>query len=137
LSKTFEFQLYRLHVGHLIQIPPSRVLMSDDLRTDHVKFESPSILTIFFARPLGGWASWAPLVYASGRMANNLDDICTGAVRSVVCARIATPVNLRIHVQMTGNLQASHGTFPVAKSPVIPGENIHIFFKSVTVFLVN
>ena len=34
---------------------------------DHVKLESPSILTkkFFFARPLGGWAPWAPLVYAS------------------------------------------------------------------------
>ena len=37
-----------------------RVLMSDDLRTDHVKLESPSILTknSFFAWPLGeGWVS--------------------------------------------------------------------------------
>jgi len=40
--------------------------MSDDLRTDHVKFESPSILTkMFFFWP-GHWGgAWAPLVYAS------------------------------------------------------------------------
>ena len=32
--------------------------MSEDLKTDHVKLESPSILTkkFFFARPLGGAA---------------------------------------------------------------------------------
>jgi len=37
------------------------------LRTDHVKLESPSILTkkIFFARPLGGLG---PPVYASGHV---------------------------------------------------------------------
>jgi len=42
-----------------------RVLMSDDLRTDHVKLQSPSVLTkkFFFARPLG--RAPAPLVYAS------------------------------------------------------------------------
>jgi len=36
--------------------------MSEDLRTDHVKFESPSILTKIFN---GHWGVWAPLVYAS------------------------------------------------------------------------
>ena len=46
-EQNFRISIKRLHVGHLIQIPPSRVLMSDDVRTDHVKFESPSILTIF------------------------------------------------------------------------------------------
>jgi len=39
--------------------------MSEDLRTDHVKLESPSILTkkLFFCPAIGG--AWAPLVYAS------------------------------------------------------------------------
>jgi len=41
--------------------------MSEDLRTDHVKLESPSILTkkILSCSAIGGWAPWASLVYAS------------------------------------------------------------------------
>jgi len=36
--------------------------MSEDLRKDHVKLESPSILIkkILFARPLGGWVPCSP-----------------------------------------------------------------------------
>jgi len=46
--------------------------MSEVLRTDHLKLESPSILTkkFFFCLSVGGEGGWAPLVYASGR---NLD----------------------------------------------------------------
>jgi len=45
------------------------VLMSEDLRTDHVKLESPSILTkILFCPAIGGEAGppGPPLVYANG-----------------------------------------------------------------------
>jgi len=54
--------------------------MSEDLRTGHVKLESPSILTkkSFLSGHWGGWAPLAPLaplVYASG-----YGDITSGGV---------------------------------------------------------